>query len=125
MVLCHFDGATRREISKNAFPKNISVYLCRKFFGLTKTPISQSFAQSPTLRKLRDTIAQYQESTQDDNRKIHVKGLVGSSLTFTISEVFKTVDSPFLLILNDKEEAAYILNDLELLIGENDVLFYP
>jgi transcription-repair coupling factor (superfamily II helicase) len=30
-----------------------------------------------------------------------------------------------LLILQDKEEAAYHLNDLEQLIGEQDVLFYP
>lgn len=42
-----------------------------------------------------------------------------------VSEAFKSADSPFLLILNDKEEAAYLLNDLEQLIGEKDVLFYP
>ena len=42
-----------------------------------------------------------------------------------ISEAFKSAESPFLLILNDKEEAAYLLNDLEQLIGEKDVLFYP
>ncbi len=35
------------------------------------------------------------------------------------------MELPFLLILNDKEEAAYYLNDLEQLIGEKDVLFYP
>jgi transcription-repair coupling factor (superfamily II helicase) len=50
---------------------------------------------------------------------------VGSSLSFVLSEAFKSVDAPFLLILNDKEEAAYHLNDLEQLIGEKDVLFYP
>ena len=50
---------------------------------------------------------------------------MGSSLSFVISEAFKSADSPFLLILNDKEEAAYHLNDLEQLIGEKDVLFYP
>lgn len=54
-----------------------------------------------------------------------MKGLVGSSLSFAISETFKLAESPFLLILNDKEEAAYHLNDLEQLIGEKDVLFYP
>src|SRR5690606_18262625 len=32
---------------------------------------------------------------------------------------------PFLLIVNDKEEAAYYLNDLENLISKEDVLFYP
>lgn len=32
---------------------------------------------------------------------------------------------PFLLILNDKEEAAYHLNDLENLLGDEHVMFYP
>lgn len=88
---------------------------------MTKTPISQLFAQSPQLGKLRDAIAQ----SQNDPAKINLKGLVGSSLSFVVSEAFKSADAPFLLILNDKEEAAYHLNDLEQLIGENDVLFYP
>ncbi|MBO0323804.1 transcription-repair coupling factor [Muricauda sp. CAU 1633] len=88
---------------------------------MTKTPISHLFAQSPPLRKLQDAIAQ----SQDNKAKINLKGLVGSSLSFVISEVFDATDAPFLLILNDKEEAAYYLNDLEQLIGENDVLFYP
>ncbi|MEW2920988.1 transcription-repair coupling factor [Muricauda sp. ANG21] len=88
---------------------------------MTKTPISQRFAQSPQLGKLRNAIAK----PQNNNAKINLKGLVGSSLSLVISEVFDTADTPFLLILNDKEEAAYYLNDLEQLIGENDVLFYP
>ncbi len=88
---------------------------------MTKTPISRLFAQSPQLGKLRDAIAQ----SQNDPVKINLKGLVGSSLSFAVSEAFKSADAPFLLILNDKEEAAYHLNDLEQLIGENDVLFYP
>ncbi len=96
-----------------------------KFFGLTKTPISQLFEQSPQLGKLRDTIAQTQNNSSESSRKINLKGLVGSSLSFVVSEAFKSVESPFLLILNDKEEAAYHLNDLEQLLGEKDVLFYP
>ncbi|WP_432279862.1 transcription-repair coupling factor [Pricia mediterranea] len=54
-----------------------------------------------------------------------LKGLVGSSLSFVLSNAFQQSDRPFLLIFNDKEEAAYYLNDLEQLIGEKDVLFYP
>ncbi|WP_036381861.1 transcription-repair coupling factor [Muricauda sp. MAR_2010_75] len=88
---------------------------------MTKTPISHLFAQSPPLRKLQDTIAQ----SQNNKAKINLKGLVGSSLSFVVSEAFGSADTPFLLIFNDKEEAAYHLNDLEQLIGENDVLFYP
>lgn len=92
---------------------------------MTKTPISQLFEQSPQLGKLRDSIAQTQHNDAQASRKINIKGLVGSSLSFVISEAFKSAESPFLLILNDKEEAAYHLNDLEQLIGEKDVLFYP
>lgn len=58
-------------------------------------------------------------------RKSHLKGLTGSSLSFVIQSLFKQSDKPFLLVFTDKEEAAYYLNDLEQLIGEADVLFYP
>lgn len=96
---------------------------------MTKASISQHYAQSSPLGKLRNTIAQNGGSTSSDKsqpfQKINIKGLVGSSLSFVLSEAFKSVDAPFLLILNDKEEAAYHLNDLEQLIGEKDVLFYP
>ncbi|WP_413468711.1 transcription-repair coupling factor [Lutibacter sp.] len=54
-----------------------------------------------------------------------MSNLVGSSLSFIISESFKTTKKPFLIILNDKEEAAYFLNDLEQLLPEKDVFFYP
>ncbi|WP_439653975.1 transcription-repair coupling factor [Seonamhaeicola sediminis] len=57
--------------------------------------------------------------------KIHLKGLVGSAFSYVISSVFKASEKPFLLIFNDKEEAAHYLNDLEQLINDKDVLFYP
>jgi transcription-repair coupling factor (superfamily II helicase) len=45
------------------------------------------------------------------------------SLSFVLQAIFNKTDKPFLLICNEKEEAAYYLNDLEQLIGQNDVLF--
>lgn len=53
------------------------------------------------------------------------EGLTGSSLSFLLTELFSAEDRTFLLILNDKETAAYYLNDLEKLLGEKKVLFYP
>merc|ERR1711966_647005 len=50
---------------------------------------------------------------------------VGSSYPLAIAEVFKQTEKPFLIVLNNKEEAAYHLNDLENLLGEKNVLFYP
>src|SRR5690606_2105556 len=57
--------------------------------------------------------------------KIFVSGLIGSSLSFVIEAVFQKTELPILLLFNDKEEAAYYLNDLEQLINDQDVLFYP
>ena len=62
---------------------------------------------------------------QKENHQFQISNLVGSSLSFIISESFKVIDKPILLLLNDKEEAAYYLNDLEQLINDKDVFFYP
>jgi transcription-repair coupling factor (superfamily II helicase) len=70
-------------------------------------------------------VSQIAESLQQSENKIHLKGLVGSSLSFVLNSLFHKSELPFLLIFEDKEAAAYYLNDLEQLIGEKDVLFYP
>ena len=57
--------------------------------------------------------------------KMHLNGLLGSAVSFVLRAVFKKTELPFLVILDNKEEAAYYLNDLEQMIGEQDVLFYP
>ncbi|AWK03824.1 transcription-repair coupling factor [Flavobacterium crocinum] len=57
--------------------------------------------------------------------KMNLNGLLGSAVSFIIRSVFKKTELPFLVILDNKEEAAYYLNDLEQMIGEQDVLFYP
>ncbi|AXT21034.1 transcription-repair coupling factor [Flavobacteriaceae bacterium AU392] len=85
---------------------------------MSKTITSQAFIQSLQLQKLQIAIA-------ENEKKIHIKGLVGSSFSFVVSNTFKEIDKPYLLIFNDKEEAAYYLNDLEQLLGNKEVLFYP
>ncbi|MBP6099963.1 MAG: transcription-repair coupling factor [Flavobacterium sp.] len=62
---------------------------------------------------------------QNRDTKINVRGLIGSSLSFVVQSVFEKTELPLLLLFNDKEEAAYHLNDLEQLINDQDVLFYP
>jgi transcription-repair coupling factor (superfamily II helicase) len=89
---------------------------------LSHSSIQQQYGQSPQIGKLLKTIA---DSENSGTKKIQLKGLIGSSLSFVLANVFKDADRPFLAIFNDKEEAAYYLNDLERLIGEDNVLFYP
>lgn len=80
------------------------------------------YSQCPKTRKLRESITQ-------SKGNIKISGLIGSSLSMVLAEIFQPdasdSDLPFLVILNDKEEAAYYLNDLENLLGDKNVLFYP
>src|SRR5690554_6778528 len=92
---------------------------------MSKTLVTSLYSQSSQARKLGETIAKSQQVSTAPDRTIKVSGLVGSSLSMVLAEIFSTSEWPFLLILNDKEEAAYHLNDLENLLGDQNVLFYP
>ncbi len=70
-------------------------------------------------------VSQIAEFLQQSDNKIHLKGLIGSSLSFVVNSLFHKSELPFLMIFEDKEAAAYYLNDLEQLIGDKEVLFYP
>ena len=85
---------------------------------MSKTSLSQTYFQALQTQNLQNAISQNQSKT-------HLKGLVGSSLSYVLTESFKQIDKPFLVVFNDKEEAAFYLNDLEVLLNEKDVLFYP
>ena len=85
---------------------------------MSKSALFQKYDASPKISKIADSISIREQ-------KIQLKGLVGSSLSFVVKSLFSKSEEPFLLILNDKEEAAYYLNDLEQMINDEDVLFYP
>ena len=95
---------------------------------MSKKNLYSIYDNSPKIKQIVDSL-------QQADPKIQLNGLIGSSLSFVVQSLFKktetrgvaeqSVAKPFLLILNDKEEAAYYLNDLEQMIGEEDVLFYP
>ena len=85
---------------------------------MSKIVLLETYSQVLQTQNLQNSIAQSESKT-------HLKGLVGSSFSFVVSNVFKQADKPFLIVFNDKEEAAFYLNDLEQLCGEKDVFFYP
>ncbi|HFS66766.1 MAG TPA: transcription-repair coupling factor, partial [Flavobacteriia bacterium] len=80
--------------------------------------VTTFFTKSKEVTELKNSILQ-------KSQPANILGLVGSSLSFVVSESFKESEKPFLLILEDKETAAYYLNDLEQLLGEKNLLFYP
>jgi len=85
---------------------------------LSKQNIVKIYEQNVKVKQVAQLI-------EKPNHHFQLSNLVGSSLSFIISECFKKAEKPFLFICTDKEEAAYYLNDFESLINDKDVLFYP
>lgn len=87
-------------------------------------PIADLYAKSAKLEQL---VSELQKGID----RIDLRNLSGSSLSFVLSSLYQRTELPLLFICSDKEEAAYLFNDLEqlLLIGTGkkrpDVLFYP
>jgi transcription-repair coupling factor (superfamily II helicase) len=85
---------------------------------LSKEIISSRYENSAKTKQILTEL-------QHEKNHFQITNLVGSSLSFVISETFKIAEKPYLLLFNDKEEAAYYLNDLEQFLGGKNVLFYP
>ena len=92
---------------------------------MSKTLLIDKFSQTLPLQDLQSAIAENEKSTIQSLPNFRIKGLSGSALSLAITSVFRNSEHPFLVCFEDKEEAAYYLNDLELLINDEDVLFYP
>ncbi len=85
---------------------------------MNKNILSSHFADAISVQQIAEALSK-------PNARLHLSGLVGSGVSFVSEAVFKKTKTPFLMLFQDKEEAAYYLNDLEQLIGKQEVLFYP
>ncbi len=65
------------------------------------------------------------EELKGDGARVQLKGVIGSGSSFIAAAAWQHLHKTSLIILADKEEAAYFLNDLENIIGEENVLFFP
>jgi len=83
------------------------------------------YSESEVLRNL-------QECVEAGDNKIYLKGLSGSLPSIVAAALSQNFSSNYVYILNDKETAAYFMNDLEQIYGESDyeltrkkVLMFP
>ena len=72
-----------------------------------------------------EQIVQGAEALRAPNAVVQVKGLAGSAGAFVASALHSVTEKPMLLLIPDKEEAAYFFNDLEVLLPGKNILFYP
>lgn len=85
--------------------------------------------------ELIDILTRYQESANNrflakaivdsSTSRIHLQGLVGSADAMVACALYQTQPHPALFILGDREEAAYFQNNIENILGEHKVLFFP
>ncbi len=83
----------------------------------------------------KDLIKRFKELNQIDETanqlqfagsRVHWKGIIGSSRAFCAGALASQVPGHHLFLLQDKEEAAYFLNDLQNLHpGQKSILFFP
>ncbi|MFC2114006.1 transcription-repair coupling factor [Bacteroidota bacterium] len=81
--------------------------------------IIKRFASGKKLLEAATLLADYSQV------KLHIPGLKASSKAFFVAALHQHIKRNMLLILSSREEALYFRNDLENLIGENKVLFFP
>ena len=77
-----------------------------------------AFADSPSQKSLEQVFLQ-------NDASLYLKGAVGSGLNFRLACAFDKHQKTVLLVCEDREKAAYHLNDLEQLLGQETVLFFP
>jgi len=68
----------------------------------------------------------------EGDRELNIKGLASSLSSVVVAALNKVRSGNYICILNDKESAAYFMNDLEQILGETDyelsrkkVLLFP
>ncbi|MCK5824996.1 MAG: transcription-repair coupling factor [Ichthyobacteriaceae bacterium] len=86
---------------------------------MTPKELITLYKNSPLTEKIS------KEIEKDDKLKVCFSGLIGSLKSFYTTALYRKTENPFLVILDDKEQAAYFLNEAEQIVGQKDVLFYP
>ncbi|MFN5183726.1 MAG: transcription-repair coupling factor [Bacteroidota bacterium] len=58
-------------------------------------------------------------------KKTQISGLCGSSFAFILCDLFKRNQRTFLVVLSDKEDSAYLFNELQSLLKSNQTHYFP
>jgi len=81
--------------------------------------VKNSFSQHPRIAELVNSLS------AGSVMRVHIKNLAGSSSAFAAATAVSQIPKTHVFILPGKEEAAYFLNDIEVMLGKEQVLFFP
>jgi len=86
---------------------------------MKENDLSGQFNTHPVLSELVESIS------NSDAERISISGLSGSSRAIVAAKVFQKTQFTHLIIIPEKEDAAYFYNDLAALTGDDNVFFFP
>jgi transcription-repair coupling factor (superfamily II helicase) len=81
--------------------------------------IAELYNSHPLMPSLAEAI------NNDNKRRLLIEGLSGSSRAIVLSVIFHKSQTTHLVVLPEKEDAAYFYNDLVSSVGEESVFFFP
>lgn len=85
---------------------------------MTAEELIQLYSQEAVTKELAEILVKKQSV------RLSLKGMTGSARALLAGALFQTLRRVMVLILSDKEEAAYFCNDLENLFGEQELPFH-
>ncbi len=86
---------------------------------MKNTDLISFWSKHPNLLRMRDFFASEKDKT------LHINGLTGSSPSVILAALAPLYRQSRLIILAEREEAAYFHNDLAHLLGDEHVFFFP
>src|SRR5512135_1917074 len=86
---------------------------------MKENEIVSLYNDHPVIKGLADSVS------NPDIRRITATGIAGSSKALVLAGVFLKTQITHLVIIPEKEDAAYFYNDLAALTGDESVFFFP
>ncbi|MGE5420207.1 MAG: transcription-repair coupling factor [Chloroflexota bacterium] len=86
---------------------------------MKRSELTENLSQHPVIPSLIDAI------NSDKTDRIRLEGLTGSGPAMALSLVFDRTQTTHIVVIPEKEDAAYFYNDLVALLGEEQVFFFP
>lgn len=72
-----------------------------------------------------DKVGQLRDKAKEKGSTVYLSEMVGGAFSYYAASAISSLNGLHVLVAEDRDAAAYLLNDMYALLGEQDVLFFP
>jgi transcription-repair coupling factor (superfamily II helicase) len=99
--------------------REIDIKFAATFWQMKENELTGLYNNHPVLNGLIESVS------RSDDQRIQLRGLSGSSVSLVLAGVFSGTQLNHVVFVPEKEDAAYLYNDLVALSGDDSVFFFP